>query len=147
MIDIRGWTALINAKTMRHVSVLCYMAERTRTGFAPRKTLGGAVNLQPGTSDTGLQDAWEFNPEISIDGKTLVFTSLRRGGYGLGDLYVSHLVKGQWTAAKHLGPLVNTASDEYHPTLSRDGHYLYFIRRVPRKGDFFRIPTRALDLF
>lgn len=124
-----------------------YMAKRTRTGFAPRVALGPGVNLQPGTSDTGLQDAWEFNPEISIDGKTLVFTSLRRGGFGLGDLYVSRLVNGEWTSARNLGPLVNTASDEYHPTLSRDGRDLYFVRRVPRKGDLFRIRTSALDLF
>jgi Tol biopolymer transport system component len=124
-----------------------YMAERTRSGFAPRKALGPGVNSQPGTSDTGPQDAWEFNPEISMDGKTLVFTSLRRGGNGLGDLYVSHLVNGEWSAARNVGPLVNTAADEYHPTLSRDGRDLYFVRRGPRKGDFFRIPTSALDLF
>ena len=50
-------------------------------------------------------------PEISADGKTLVFTSLRRGGYGLGDLYISRLVNGEGPR-QETSALVNTASDD-----------------------------------
>jgi len=74
----------------------------------------------------------------------LIFTSLRPG-YGLGDLYVSHLRGGLWTTAENLGPAVNTASDEFHPTLSRDKRELYFVRRVPRRGDFYVISTSAVE--
>ena len=122
-----------------------YRAERDGAGFAPREELGAGVNTQPTPNDAWLQDAWEFNPEISVDGKTLVFTSLRPGGFGAGDLYVSHLVRGEWTAARNLGPVVNTASDEYHPTLSRNGQELYFVRRIPERGDFYVVATSALD--
>jgi hypothetical protein len=125
-----------------------YRAERRGSGFAPREALPLTVNTVP-TAGGGLQDAWEFNPEISVDGRTLVFTSLRPGGYGLGDLYVSHLRggrDGEWTPARNLGPLVNTRADEYHPTLTRDRRTLYFVRRGPAPGDFYRIGTRALDL-
>jgi len=38
--------------------------------------LGPAINTTP-VPGGGPQDAWEFNPEIRVDGKTLVFTSLR----------------------------------------------------------------------
>jgi Tol biopolymer transport system component len=123
-----------------------YRAERDGDGFAPREELGGGVNTQPSPSDAGLQDAWEFNPEISVDGKTLVFTSLRPGGFGLGDLYVSHLVQGEWSAARNLGALVNTTSDEYHPTLSRNARELFFVRRIPFRGDFYRVSTAELGL-
>ena len=123
-----------------------YSAERAGDGFAPRVALGAGVNTVPLPSHTGLQDAWEFNPEITVDGKTLLFTSLRPGGYGFGDIYISHLVNGEWTPARNLGPLVNTSSDEYHPTLSRDRRELYFVRRIPRIGDFYRISTSVLDL-
>lgn len=122
-----------------------YRAERDGDGFAPREEVGAGVNTQPSPDDAWLQDAWEFNPEISVDGKTLVFTSLRPGGFGFGDLYVSHLVRGEWTAARNLGPVVNTASDEYHPTLSRNGQELYFVRRIPERGDFYVVSTSALD--
>ena len=123
-----------------------YRAERAGDGFAPRQALGAGVNTTP-VAGGGLQDAWEFNPEISVDGKTLLFTSLRRGGFGLGDIYVSHLVKGEWTAARNLGPLVNTALDEYHPTLTRNRQELYFVRRVGAAGNFYRISTKGLGIF
>lgn len=113
-------------------------------GFAPREALGPAVNTQPSPRDTGPQDAWEFNPEISADGTLLLFTSLRPGGHGLGDLYASRLTHGQWTPAVNLGSAVNTAADEYHPTLSRDGQTLLFVRRGPAPGDFYSVPSAAV---
>ena len=127
----------------RHYDI--YSAEREGDGFAPRVALPMAVNTSP-VAGGGLQDAWEFNPEISVDGKTLVFTSLRPGGFGLGDLYVSRFEQGAWTPARNLGPLVNTAADEYHPTLTRNRQELYFVRRIPQPGDFYVIDARALGL-
>jgi Tol biopolymer transport system component len=124
-----------------------YSAQRAGDGFAPREGLGSAINTSPTPNDAGLQDAWEFNPEISVDGKTLLFTSLRPGGYGVGDIYVSHFVNGDWTPAQNLGPLVNTAADEFHPTLTRNKRELYFVRRIPLRGNFYHISTRVLDRF
>lgn len=111
--------------------------------------LGAGVNTVPSPSDPSLQAAWDFNPEISVDGHTLVFTSLRPGGYGMGDLYVSTRRGGEWTPARNLGPHVNTADDEYHPTLSRNARTLYFVRGnvlQGRPGDFYHVDTHALDL-
>jgi Tol biopolymer transport system component len=122
-----------------------YRAERNGDGFAPREALGAGVNTAPSETDPDLQASWEFNPEISVDGKTLVFTSLRPGGFGFGDLYVSHLVKGEWSAAQNLGPVVNTAADEFHPTLSRNRKELYFVRRIPERGDFYVVSTSVLE--
>ena len=121
-----------------------FRASRRDAGFAPSERLGAGVNREPRADEPHPQAAWEFNPEISADGRTLVFTSLRPGGHGLGDLYVSHLRDGAWTPARNLGPVVNTAADEYHPTLSPDGAWLYFARRQSRSGDFFRVSTRAV---
>lgn len=121
-----------------------YRAYRRGSAFAPRERLGPEINTTPSSSDANLQSAWEFNPEISADGKTLLFTSLRPG-HGLGDLYVSHFRDGRWKPARNLGPSVNSAADEYHPTLSRDGKALYFVRRAGRRGDFHIIATAALE--
>lgn len=122
-----------------------YRAERRGSGFAPRVALPAEINTQP-REGGGLQDAWEFNPEISPDGRTLVFASLRPGGLGLGDLWVSRLRDGRWTPARNLGAPVNSAADEYHPTFSPDGRDLYFVRRVAGNGDFYRIPLSAIGL-
>lgn len=123
-----------------------YHAKRRGAGFSPRVALSSGVNTVPMLSG-GVQDAWEFNPEISADGRMLIFTSLRPGGFGLGDLYVSRFERGVWTPARNLGPAVNTAADEYHPTLSRDRKHLYFVRRIPAPGDFYRVATGALGIF
>ena len=121
-----------------------YRARPAGRGFAAREALGSGVNTQPSASDATPVAAWEFNPEISADGNLLIFASLRPGGHGLGDLYASHLVEGEWSTAKNLGPAVNTAADEYHPTLSRDSRRLYFVRRPGSHGDFFVVSTDAV---
>jgi hypothetical protein len=59
-------------------------------------------------------------------------------------LYVSHKRGGEWSQAENLGPLVNTAADEFHPTLSRNKQELYFVRRIPRRGDFYVVLTSAI---
>jgi hypothetical protein len=66
---------------------------------------------------------------------------------------VSHLRDGEWTPARNLGPTVNTQYDEYHPTLSRDGRDLFFVRRIVRAdphlhvgGDFYHVSTAGLGL-
>lgn len=121
-----------------------FRARPAGSGFARAERLGPAINRSPSPSDPGVQAAWDFNPEISPDGQTLFFTSLRPGGHGLGDIYVSRLRNGEWTDAVNLGPAVNTAADEYHPTRSPDGEWLYFVRRGPSPGDFHRIRLKGL---
>lgn len=78
-----------------------------------------------------LPDVWSFNPFISSDGRSLLFTSLNRpGGLGLGDIWHATLgPSGEVIAVRNLGPLVNSAADDFHPTLSPDGRALVFIRR------------------
>lgn len=125
-----------------------YHARPGGAGFAPREPLAAINTRLPWSPDDPTRD-WEFNPEISVDGRTLVFTSLRPGGYGSGDLYVSHLHRGEWSDPVNLGPAVNTADDEFHPTLSRDGRTLYFARTILTPSvvpsDLYSIPTRRLD--
>ena len=111
---------------------------RSRRGddgtFGPAERVPGGVNTA---------QRWEFNPEIAPDGRTLLF--VRRDvnddvpdeGHGLGDIYVSRLAEGQFSAARNLGPCVNTPAAEFHPTVAWDGALLYFVRAGGRPGDFF----------
>lgn len=126
-----------------------YRARRSGKGFAKREPLA-EINTDLPWDPNAPQADWEFNPEISPDGNTLVFTSLRPGGYGLGDLYVSYFRNGNWSKPINLGPAVNTSDDEFHPTLTRDGRHLYFARAIFTPdllpSDFYRISTRALDV-
>ena len=106
---------------------------------APEK-LGSGVNTP---------ERWEYNPEISPDGRTLLFARLdlpgdgvEDEGYGFGDLYVSRLRNGRFTEAKNLGPCVNTALDEFHPTVLWERDMLYFAKDIGAPSDFYRTPLR-----
>jgi len=50
-----------------------------------------------------------------INGKLLVFTSDRPGGYGGYDLYYSIYGTDGWSVPINFGPSINTAYDEYRP--------------------------------
>jgi len=71
--------------------------------------------------------AWESQPSLSPDGRTLYFVSDRRGGLGRRDIWASHLGDdGEWSQAVNLGPPVNTAEDEVSPFIHANNRTLYF---------------------
>ena len=69
----------------------------------------------------------ETHASISADGKTLYFTSNRKGGFGELDIYKSSLESnGDWGPAKNLGQQINTSFNEESPFISADNTILYF---------------------
>lgn len=72
-------------------------------------------------------NAWETQPSISADGKSLFFTSTRVGGKGGSDIWVSNKEKGgKWGVPLNLGDSINTTGDEKSPFIHPDGKTLYF---------------------
>lgn len=70
---------------------------------------------------------------ISADGRTLVFTACNRpDGYGSCDLYITHKQGSDWGTPVNMGEPVNTRDWDSQPSLSADGHTLYFAS--DRKG-------------
>jgi tetratricopeptide (TPR) repeat protein len=69
----------------------------------------------------------ETHASLSPDGKTLYFTSDRKGGLGDLDIYRSELnSKGEWGKPENMGPMINTRFNEETPFVSSDGSKLYF---------------------
>ncbi len=69
---------------------------------------------------------WESQPSISSDGRTLYFTSNRKGGYGGYDIWKSVLTEKGWGNPVNLGPNINTAFDEQSSFIHPDDSTLYF---------------------
>lgn len=71
-------------------------------------------------------DYWESTPSLSADGRTLYFSSNRKGGYGGLDLYSAQMdSRGRFGKVRNLGPDINTAGDELFPYMADNGR-LYF---------------------
>lgn len=70
--------------------------------------------------------AWESQPSLSADGRTLYFVSDRPTGYGKRDIWVSHYGEEGWSKAENLGNKINTADDEVSPFIHANNQTLYF---------------------
>ncbi|WP_028981009.1 OmpA family protein [Sporocytophaga myxococcoides] len=84
---------------------------------------------------------WESEPTISADGKTIYFSSLRRGGFGKEDIWYTKMDEnGEWSPAKNLGKPVNTSGREVAPFIHANGKSLYF-------SSSYHLGMGGLDIF
>jgi len=87
---------------------------------------GKPVNLGPMVNSY----AWESQPCLASDGRTLFFASNRIGGLGKSDIWkTTYLSTGEWTKPENLGETINTPADEMSPFLHPDNQTLYFSSR------------------
>lgn len=70
---------------------------------------------------------WETHACMAGDGKTLYFTSNRKGGFGGMDIYKSiRQEDGSWSNPVNLGNSINTPYSEETPFITADDKVLYF---------------------
>jgi Tol biopolymer transport system component len=111
-----------------------YYAEKTPNGAYRVTNFGPTLNT-PGP---------EFDPCIAPDGRFIVFATARDGRRNL-DLYISFRDEhGAWTAPTALRGGVNTDANEYAPTLSPDGRFLFFVRHDGKSSDVYWLATTQL---
>ncbi|MCC3152543.1 OmpA family protein [Hymenobacter sp. BT770] len=95
-----------------------YISRRTGNNWSKPVNLGTNVN----------STEWDSQPTLSADGRTLYFTSTRRGGQGQEDIYITTLQPdGNWSAAKNLGTPVNTPGKDMAPFIHASGTTLYYV--------------------
>ncbi len=71
--------------------------------------------------------AWDSQPTLGDNGKTIIFSSDRKGSIGSHDLWIIKKGKNnKWLPAINLGPKINTPANEESPFLHADGKTLYF---------------------
>lgn len=97
------------------------------------------ANLGPVVNST----AWDSQPSLSVDGRTLYFASDREGGYGGVDIYTARRTATGWTGPENLGPGINSEHDEMAPSIAPDGRRLYFASNRPGGAGQFDIYSVA----
>jgi outer membrane protein OmpA-like peptidoglycan-associated protein len=71
--------------------------------------------------------AWESQPNISNNGKTLIFSSNRKGSIGGNDLWISYKnINNRWSKPENLSTNINSKGNEESPFLHPDGKTLFF---------------------
>jgi len=102
--------------------------------FQPRVVLPKPVNF------VGSQ-TWG-DPFVSADESYMIFKSIRTGGYGQNDLYISYRKQdGKWTNPKNLGNVINTAGDETAGDITPDGLYMTY----GRNNDLYWVSSSFID--
>ena len=74
---------------------------------------GNLKNLGPNINSPGKDEHPTFTPS----GKTMYFASIREGGRGGYDLYLSEFKNGEWSKARLLPAPLNTPRDDFDPFL------------------------------
>ncbi len=94
-----------------------YVSKFRRGKWTPIKKLNEFINTK----------YWESHASISYDGKTLYFTSNRKGGVGNLDIYKATRINGDnWLKPENLGSEINTKYNEETPFIAEDSKTLYF---------------------
>jgi outer membrane protein OmpA-like peptidoglycan-associated protein len=100
-----------------HGSCDLYTAKYEGGVWSNPRNMGSIVNT----------DTWESQPSISSDGKTIYFTSGRKGGYGGMDIWYTELGKdGKWQYPQNIGKEINSSGNEMSPFIHPDNQTLYF---------------------
>jgi hypothetical protein len=99
--------------------------------------MGADGTFGPGELVVELSDptANDIQPNITKDGREIVFSSSRSGGSGSQDIWVATRENDgdPWSQPWNLGPNVNTSDSETRPSLSWEAETLYF-GRSPAAG-------------
>lgn len=105
-----------------------YVSNKTGDVWSRPENLGGTVN----------SSAWDSQPSLSADGRTLYFISNRRGGIGGRDIwYTEKDDSDNWTKPKNIGPSINTVNEEVSPFIHPNNRTLYYSTNgLPGFGGF-----------
>jgi outer membrane protein OmpA-like peptidoglycan-associated protein len=111
---------------------ICYVLYVSKKGNSGQWQTPEAL---PNIINTGCEKC----PRIMPDNATLIFSSVRKGGKGDFDLYVSTIdVKGKWTTPKALD-FINTDEKDQFASIPLSNNVLYFNSKGRRNEDIFKV--------
>ncbi|MBU1011569.1 MAG: hypothetical protein KKG99_01070 [Bacteroidetes bacterium] len=111
-----------------------YVSRLINDKYQTPENLGANINTE----------FYDMDPFIAPDENYIIFSSIRPGGQGENDLYISFKNSdGSWGMAVNMGKEINSYAHEIHPYVSRDGKYLFFCSK--RRISYKRYSERPLN--
>ncbi len=100
--------------------------------------VNGRLSAPKVLSDAINSDGYEYNAFIAPDESYIIYGCYnKKGGFGSGDLYISHNNNGTWMPSKNLGSTVNSTKMDYCPFVDTKTNTLFFTsKRDHTKTDF-----------
>jgi hypothetical protein len=133
-------------KLKREIIILAFVAAVMVSGGNANAdyTFGMPLNMGPTLNSPAVEEK-QFS---SSDGLELYFMSMRDGGYGDWDLYVStrETIQDPWGEPLNMGSRFNTSGFDGAPCLTADNLELYFCSERPgalEEGSYLWISKRA----
>lgn len=91
-----------------------------------RSALVNGVFQKPERIHANVNSNWyEADVFVAADETYLIFCSVRKNGYGQGDLYISFKTGDTWTEAKNMGEVINNEFHQLCPFVSKDGKLFF----------------------
>lgn len=110
--------------------MLFFSSDRSGTNaiYVSRRGPDGVWGSPEPVHGLNLDGYHSVRPNVSQDGREIVFDSDRPGGQGAFDVWYAHRASpwGPWSTPVNAGATINSASSETRASLSRDGRRLYF---------------------
>jgi hypothetical protein len=88
----------------------------------------------------------EFDAYVTPDEKTIIFSSVKPGGFGGADIYLSWKNNdGKWIEPRNMGSEINSAGSEYGSTISPDGKYFFYTSNKNGSEDIYWISAKIIE--
>ncbi|MBC35786.1 MAG: hypothetical protein CL663_07090 [Bacteroidetes bacterium] len=84
------------------------------------------------------------HPYIAPD-ESYMLMDARVGGMGKSAIFISFNKDGKWSEPVMLGPEINATQTEFGASVSPDGKYLFFHRRVEGNGDIYWVSSEFMN--
>jgi len=146
--DGADWSEIKNLKSpVKDVPIMRLSASQKGTYFFDefKKDFTGDIRYSrlingkhetPKLLNKKINTGKSFHPFIAPDESYLIFDSTREGGYGDSDLYISYRqADGTWGDPINLGDKINSESWEAVASITADGKYMFFNRRINHGSD------------
>lgn len=130
-------TCTVSADGKTSVFTVCACAEnRGVCDLYITRFVEGAWSTPQNMGPQVNSSAWDSQPSLSPDGRTLYFVSERQGNYGQKDIWQTTMQPdGRWSRPTNLGPRINSSGREVSPFMHPNGQTLFFASdRLPSLG-------------